>query len=89
MSGFFCVQGAGSNYLLKDIFRQFGKVAEVTVPVNKATNSTKGFAFVAFANGLAADRCAFLASLFSNQGSSFGCFGSPSVRELKKLGSHV
>ena len=45
-----------SHKELRDIFEQFGKVAEVTVPRNKATNATKGFAFVAFANGLAADR---------------------------------
>lgn len=50
------MQHQGSQQQLKELFEQFGKVHEVTVPKNKATNSTKGFAFVLFENGLSADR---------------------------------
>lgn len=50
------VQHTGSQGQLKDLFSQFGKVSEVTVPKNKATNSTKGFAFVLYENGIHADR---------------------------------
>ena len=50
------MQHQGSQQQLKELFEQFGKVQEVTVPKNKATNSTKGFAFVLFENGLFADR---------------------------------
>lgn len=52
-----CLQNNSSQQQLRGLFEHFGRIAEVTVPINKATNSTKGFAFVAFANGLAADRC--------------------------------
>jgi len=50
------VQTANSQKLLKELFDQYGKVTEVTVPKNKATNSTKGFAFVLYANGASADK---------------------------------
>ncbi len=51
------VQTGNSQKLLKEVFDYYGKVAEVTVPKNKATNSTKGFAFVLYANGQSADKC--------------------------------
>ena len=50
------MQTANSQKLLKELFDQYGKVSEVTVPKNKATNSTKGFAFVLYANGTSADK---------------------------------
>lgn len=54
------VQHQGSQKQLKELFDQFGKVSEVTVPKNKATQSTKGFAFVLYENGISADRYGIL-----------------------------
>ena len=57
------LQHHGSQQQLKELFDQFGEVQEVTVPKNKATNSTKGFAFVLYHNGISADRLAPCPSL--------------------------
>ena len=47
-----------SNEALRDLLSQFGELSEVKIVTDRDTGRSRGFAFVTFADGAAAERAA-------------------------------